>query len=333
MKLKRIHGIILFFAILFPTVIPNTTNTNVAISSDSVSLKSSKTNFDRFPIQNTNNKMISENMASKFSTGRSVIGAQWLIDNGFNGSNIKIGIIDSGVTNSSEFSSRFVAARSFVTIANGYSIDDLSLTEYIIHGSTVANYALGTTSGIAPGALLVSAKIFGSGTVTGNGDYRGEETTKAIVEAIYYMIEQNVSVINLSIGQYSNIVNDGRQYIIDKVSKEQNIIFVIAAGNEGYQGIDGSTIGTPGTAFQGITVGATDSLGLSMMGFSGSGLKVDYTVKPDLVAPGVGGTSFASPLVAGGVALLIQALNDNNLTVTPGAIKAALIESSNPIGD
>jgi subtilisin family serine protease len=91
-------------------------------------------------------------------------------------------------------------------------------------------------------------------------------------------------------------------------------VVVISAGNSGQFGT--ATIGTPGTAEDAITVGATDYLMDYRASFSSMGPvnRAAPYIKPDVMAPGVGvisaypgnqyasmqGTSMACPAVAGG---------------------------------
>ena len=286
---------------------------------------------------------VNDKLSMTTSQIEQIIGLQWLRQQGFNGTNVIIGIVDTGINNvtyANEFGTRVLNVKSFVSTTNGYAGNDSSVTDTYGHGTEVASVAAGSTYGMAPGAKLVGGKILTS-SIAGNAGYYGEETTRGVVNAILYCVQQNATIINLSIGQYSNIVNDGRQYIIDKMSKEHNVIFTISAANEGVGGIEGGSIGTPGTAFQAITVAASIDSN-SMAGFSSSGIRTDYTIKPDLTAPGVSiatiggldsGTSFSAPIVAGGIAVLIDALARSGRSYTVGAIKAALIETANPIGN
>lgn len=121
------------------------------------------------------------------------------------------------------------------------------------------------------------------------------------------------------------------------------IVVALSAGNDGDYGT--ATIGTPGTAKDAITVGATDYLMDYRAFFSSMGPvnRVSPYIKPDVMAPGVGiisayrngqyasmqGTSMACPAVAGTAALMLS----GNATLTPADVKAALMETAVHIGE
>ncbi|MHA2232320.1 MAG: S8 family serine peptidase [Candidatus Hodarchaeales archaeon] len=270
---------------------------------------------------------------------RDIIGATRLHSLGYDGTGIRIGIIDSGINSDHpDFEGRVIAEKSFVLKELGYSTDVLNTYDEYGHGTWVAGVAAGKEFGIAPKAEIINAKIFGNRSVAGNGGISGEETTAAIIAAIEYCILHEADIINLSIGQYHNLPWDLRQQWINDVSLNFGTIFAVAAGNSGDNGIDGGTVNNPGTALQAITVAAAAGFH-AFAGFSATGPKPDYSMKPDITAPGVSiwgpsshdsyttksGTSASTPLVAGAAALLLQYAKTEELDACSGTIKAALM--------
>ncbi|MHA1973524.1 MAG: S8 family peptidase [Candidatus Hodarchaeales archaeon] len=280
---------------------------------------------------------------------RQATGATYFHNIGLDGTGVKIGIIDSGVSEHLDFGSRLKERASFVTIDNGYSQDISSVSDDYPstgHGTQVAGIAAGSTTGIAPGAEIYSAKIIHDPTILGAGNSGGEETTSGILDAIDYLLNKSVDIINLSIGQYHNLADGMRDLVINYVSQAYDIIFTISAGNSGSGYNDRGTIHNPGTALQCISATASNLDGTSLASFASSGPKVDYSIKPDISAPGISirgpssdgssfvaksGTSMAAPVIAGGSALLIQFLKSKNLSYTAGTIKAALLAGANPM--
>lgn len=183
------------------------------------------------------------------------------------------------------------------------------------HGTSVS----GIIQNIVPNAEIYSVKVLDSDNKT--------ELSK-VVKGIYWCIENDIKVINMSFGtlQYSKILE---QAVND--AYKAGIIMVASAGNKGEQGIDYPA------AFQNvISVGAVDSQGKKTEESSnGKGL--------DIMAPGkqvvseglygtnivVGGTSIAASHVTGAVALILQ----KNLNVSPNFVKELLLQSAKKIGD
>lgn len=257
-------------------------------------------------------------------------GASFLHSLGIKGEGVKIGIIDTGVENNTgTFGTRLKSRESFVNIKNGYSTDITDPRPAMDHGTNVADLAAGNTKGIAPEAEIYDAKIIHSNEITGAGDEGGEETTAGMLEAIDYLVNNSIDVINISLGQYHNLASGVRDEVINYVSIIHNIVFSVSAGNSGTNYGDRGTLNNPSTALQCIAATASDIDGTYIAHFASRGPKVDYSLKPDITAPGIGtpwqGTSFAAPIVAGSAALLISYLKSKSLSYSTGTVKAALL--------
>ncbi len=265
-------------------------------------------------------------------------GASFLHELEIKGQRSKIGIIDTGVSiNTGKFGTRLKGRKSFVSIVNGYSDNILDLDDKWGHGTKVASIAAENTSGIAPEAEIYSAKVIHSRSVEGAGGGGGEETTAGMLEAIDYLVNNSVDVINISLGQYHNLPTGLRDEVINFVSIIHNIVFTVSAGNSGTAFGDRGTLNNPSTSLQCISATASDISGTYIANFASKGPKVDYSLKPDITAPGDNtpwgsGTSFSAPIVAGGAALLIDYLKSENLSYSSATIKAALLAGTRTLG-
>lgn len=257
-------------------------------------------------------------------------GANFLHSLGIKGQGVKIGIIDTGVDDNLDiFGTRVMGRESFVSIENGYSADITDPEPAIAHGTNVADLAAGNTRGIAPEAEIYGAKVIHSNEITGAGGGGGEETTAGMLEAIDYLVNNSIDVINISLGQYHNLPSGLRDEIVNYASVIHNIVFSVSTGNSGTPFGDRGTLNNPSTALQCIATTASDISGTNIANFASRGPKVDYSLKPDITAPGINtpwdGTSFAAPIVAGGAALLINFLKNEGLSYSAATIKAALL--------
>jgi len=290
-----------------------------------------------------------------------MIGAPNLWSLGYNGSGIKIAILDTGIdANHPDFfvngESKILVNVSFID----YDFDgkpDEPPVDYHGHGTHCAGIATGTggyldlIKGVAPGAKLLIGKVLASNVGIGFWDW--------IIAGIEWAANSGADVISMSLGGSAIRSWDP---VVDAVKKavEKGVIVVIAAGNEGPSYF---TIDSPGVTPEAITVGAMDKE-FRMAYFSSVGPTPNATLKPDVVAPGVdiasarangtymgdpaslyhvyaSGTSMATPHVAGYVALILQYMNSTGLlkkikqiynVSTPLLIKDVIVSTASELG-
>ena len=272
----------------------------------------------------------------------------------FNGSGIKIAILDTGISDTHpDLKGKVISKRSFV-LKDFYFDFDENATDFYGHGTHVAGIVAGTGAasngmyrGVAPGAQIINAKCL---------NMFGQGTTAAILKAIEWAVFAEADIISMSLGTSIGDPNDPISIAAEK-AVEEGIVVVAAAGNSGpYY----SSVSSPGAAYGVITVGACDWKG-QVASFSSRGPTLAWSPDPDVLAPGVdviaplapesymqraglklgkaingtyiplSGTSMATPAVAGAAALLLQAfpsLKKNN----PHAIRIALMETARNTG-
>ncbi|MEM1632413.1 MAG: S8 family serine peptidase [Thermofilum sp.] len=258
---------------------------------------------------------------------------------GYEGSGVRIGVVDSGVDAYYSLEGKVVASRSFVP---GEGEEDLNG-----HGTHVAGIAAGDEEkyrGVAPRASVISAKVL---------DVNGEGVDYGVALGISWACDAGAGIVNLSLG------GDGHpQDLLCRLCNllaERGIVVVAAAGNGADRGIE-----SPGMAEKVITVGATDKQAKIA---PYSSIDVKGYGKPDVVAPGglpqppdmgiislrsrmsqrspypdekhtsSAGTSMAAPHVSGAAAIIAEALREagyqGNLHY---AVKKLLTETARDLG-
>lgn len=209
----------------------------------------------------------------------------------YTGEGVVMGILDPGIV-----------------IASNPNFADVNLTIrdewYYIeseseHATTVASIA-GGANGIAPGADILSVEV-----------------CAGLSSEVEWLLDNDVNVVNMSfvdsttsssLGNYTS-----NAAYIDSIVRNNYVTFVGSAGNRG----DGDAyITSPKTGYNVIAVGSTNADGTVLSSFSS--FKEKFTVsKPNLVARGedytiaeIGdqgsGTSYASPVVTGTIALMME---------------------------
>ena len=233
------------------------------------------------------------------------VGDTW---NTYRGSGVTVAVIDTGIdTDHPEFSgkiSEYSYNASEDKIVKDYTLEDGSYDWSLIedeqgHGTSVAGVIAASmdgagTVGIAPEVTLLIIKA----ECDENGSFY---RTSDLVFGLYYAIERDADVVNMSFGTYSNPFEAATKLAVDS-----DVICVAAAGNDAtaalcYPAADENVIG----------VGALEDGGIELAEY------FNYGENSDIVAPGTtyttkiggeygisNGTSLASPIIAGAMALL-----------------------------
>lgn len=238
---------------------------------------------------------------------------------GYTGAGVTIAVVDTGIYPHRDFGTRIRAFKDFVN-GRTSAYDDNG------HGTHCAGIAAGagtTYRGAAPDAKLVGVKVLDA---QGNGSYSN------IINGINWVVSNRstygIKVMSMSLGgPISESSKTDPMCAAVRNAWNAGIVVCVAAGNEGPSSY---TIGTPGNEPLIITVGASDdrsTIAYSddiVASFSSRGpTSIDGWTKPDVLAPGtniascdnsyssyvqMSGTSMATPLVAGIVAQMLEAM-------------------------
>ena len=238
---------------------------------------------------------------------------------------VRVAIIDSGINIDSELQSRVIAERSFINTSYGYLRTDITTHDSTPNGNLHGTFIAKIIAEESPDVGIINAKVVSDADTA---------TMVGVAEAIRWaVLEENCSVINISLGMGhfdNDVVGDAVKWAVSL-----GVCVVAAAGNDGDDGIAGSSIDSPGVYDEVIAVAGVDDL-LVPYGFSGRGPLRNRVMKPDISAWGyykenggtVFGTSFAAPFVCAAAVRIIAHCFENGLSWTPGMIKASLMISA-----
>ncbi len=272
-----------------------------------------------------------------------IIESKWAHDHGVYGKGIGVAILDTGIALHKDFvegGNRVVAFQDFINQRTEPYDDNGHGTHVagIIGGNGYSSK--GKYKGVAPECNFISVKVLDH-----RGDGNISDVLAGLQWIIDNRIKYNIRVVNISVGTSSKDNLDENSLLVQGVNAvwDNGIVVVVAAGNNGPGPM---SISTPGISRKVITVGSSDdNITAEVYGsgktkdYSGRGPTPFCIKKPDIVAPGSNiiscnisryssrmksgevrlsstespmmytiksGTSMATPVVSGAVALLLS---------------------------
>ena len=269
---------------------------------------------------------------SGYIEGAKLIGADKFGEQGRYGEGVKVAIIDTGCDISHpDLKDRIIDVRNFTDDDRG-AINNV--TDYIGHGSATASIiaSSGKITGVAPKCNLLILKAL---TRTGG-------KISWVTEAIKYATQQNVDIINMSLGCPQS---NAEMYEAIKRAIAKDICVVCACGNNSDNNVNTDELNYPAGYNECISVGSI-SYSRKYSRFSASNKEVDLaTFGEGLNGRGVltcypgglykeqKGTSFSAPFVSGSLALLKNWFKDEfKRDCTQEELYAQLIKRTYDIG-
>ena len=268
------------------------------------------------------------------------IEGQVMIDRGATGKGVKIGVIDGGFLNAPDSPPlRHLFEKDLIADYKDYITP--KLPAYQGSGNLDDQHGTGVLkmiAGIDPASkiqfgLATAATFYLARTDHGAFEKRLEEDY--LIEALEAMEKEGVRLVNISLGYAKGYKNSKENYTpedmngssmiaqaIDHAFYAKNMLVVVAAGNEG-KDKKWRVLSTPGDSKGALTVGATKLKVWDRMDYSSIGPDfLEYT-KPDISCYSSYGTSYATPIITGLAACIMELYPNLSAKELKAAILAA----------
>ncbi len=286
---------------------------------------------------------VDTHITAQMNRAAEIIELKWAHERKIFGENIGVAVVDTGICMHKDFTEGGTRILGFYDLIHGRTepYDDNGHGSHVA-GIIGGNGFLSNRKyiGVAPKCNLVGIKVLDQ-----KGDGNISDVLAGLQWIIDNKERYNIRVVNISVGTTTKENVDENSLLVKGVNAvwDAGIVVVVAAGNNGPGPM---SISTPGISRKVITVGSSDDritvelFGNKTMDYSGRGPTASCIKKPDIVAPGSNiiscstmknyqryrynllnnprndysnlmytiksGTSMATPIVSGAIALLLS---------------------------
>ncbi|MDF2589647.1 MAG: hypothetical protein K0S41_3488 [Anaerocolumna sp.] len=308
---------------------------------------------------------VDTHITAQMNRAAEILELKWAHDRQIFGENIGVAVVDTGLSLHKDFTEGENRIHAFYDLIHGRiePYDDNGHGTHVA-GIIGGNGFLsnGKYIGVAPKCNLIGVKVLDQ-----KGDGNISDVLAGLQWIIDNKDKYNIRIVNISVGTTTKDNIDENSLLVKGVNAvwDAGIVVVVAAGNNGPGPM---SISTPGISRKVITVGSSDDritvelFGNKTMDYSGRGPTASCIKKPDIVAPGSNiiscgtmknyqryrynllnnprsdtynimytvksGTSMATPLVSGAIALLLSKYP----TMSNRDVKLRLRESAVDLG-